>query len=262
MTPSDGVLNPAPKKEHHLTKMKRESKELHELLDTTGASSIEELKAMIAATETPTSVDLPVPTTITNPDVSRETVVDPLAWITKDVKAVYMVSDMTTFVLRPENPRSNPPEPAVLQKSAVVSPWYSNPYDYRMEDRTKEANATIMTAKWWHHTVLRTTAHRWDQDERFERPETAVISPDDFKGWNGEIREALGKDTPITDFVPLRELVRYLLQRSRRTYFNWGRHRGSFHPSIPNPYSRTLPGVGRKILPSVADWDAAGRVTK
>jgi len=266
---SDGATKSGSKKPHYTQVYKQEiaDKQAH----------IDRLEAQLAATQnepasfietlTPTTTipEPAAPVTITEPlpVIPLGVTDDPLAWITRKTVAVYMVSGTSSFGLRPENPRSNPPTRAVNQNATgTASPWYSCPFDFRNDaDRTKEQNERVMKSNWWHHSVHRDTAKMWDMDERFERRTETVVRADAYRGWNSELKEPNGEKQEVTDFIPLRELVRYLLQKGGSTFLDWGRHMSDFDPRVPNPYANYIPSVGKKMLPSVADWAAAGRMT-
>jgi len=187
--------------------------------------------------------EAPVPATVTAPDPVVS--VDPLAWITNRTPAVFIVSSTSRFFLRHENPRANPPVPSLsIESVSDPQPWYANPFDFRNEDRVMEQNNKVMLSKWHHIRIHRENALLYWGDERAIQPDETVISPEKFKGWNKLMRAPNGEMDPITEFVPLRELTRFLLQKNGMTFLNWDYHKELFDPRAPNPYHRKLPGVG------------------
>jgi hypothetical protein len=247
---SDGEKTGSEKKPHYTQIMKDEI--------AAQKAEIEALRAQLAAqTVQPVTITEPEtePETPANEPPADEPVVDPLAWITKKTKAVFLVSSTSRFVLRHENPRSNPPTKMLsLAATAAPQPWAACPFDFRSEDRIHEQNNRVMLAK-WHHLMAHSDMARiyWD-DPRFDHPDEAVIDPKKFRGWNPLLREANGEKDKITEFVPLRELVRYLLQKNGMTFMDWSRHQSEFDPRFPNPYRNKIPDVGSVIKREVAAW--------
>jgi len=216
---------------------------------------IAELEAQLEAATAgvATIPEAPVPATVTAPDPVVS--VDPLAWITEDTPAVFLVSSTSTFFLRHGNPRINPPtESVILQSSSDPRPWGANPFDFRNEDRVMEQNNKVMMSKWHHLRVTQDLAYLYWDHPTAKKPTAVVTDPAKFKGWNRLRKQANGETAPITEFVGLRELVRFLIQKNRMTFMNWGQHTSDFPRSVPNPYSNRLPDIGSAIRSDIDAW--------
>jgi hypothetical protein len=78
-----------------------------------------------------------------------------------------------------------------------------------------------------------------------------VIGADQYQGWDRPGHQARGDRTPLAEFVPLRELVRYLLQKSGDTFMDHGLLPAGFEfdPRYPNPYRNRISSVKVELKP-------------
>lgn len=247
MSDGEQTVIPAPAKpEHHATKKKRENKEMHDLMETVGVSSIADLRAMILAANT-LPAQAPQATMPGDPVAVVPTEYhDDLAWITPDVYAVHFVSNSDVIVVRAAKPKWHPPMEKIQITSHGRGPWHAMPFKIECrEDRDHEKNQkALYTSKWKYHVLTREMAVECYMDERWPMPQKAVIDSEKFRRWNGLVNRAEGEYVELIDPDPLREMMRVLLQRRHGMLFvNAGHHvNDGMDPRIPNPYGRTLAG--------------------
>jgi hypothetical protein len=200
-----------------------------------------------------------------NPEGRAESppVDDPLAWITPETPNVSIVSSIAVFgLVAAKDPRG---KGAIDLANYTSEPWWACPFDFRHENRTEETNQRVMKRAWWFHNYRRELAEQVYAPGNRPVPKDAVIGAEDFTGWDNMTRAASGKRTPLTEFVPLREAVRHLLQRHTDTFVNWSRHKRDFPQTIPNPYRNRIDSMGGRILANVTEeqrereWNAAKR---
>jgi hypothetical protein len=198
-----------------------------------------------------------------DPRPATPTPTDPLAWITPETPNVSIVSSIAVFgLVAAKDPRG---KGAIDLANYTSEPWWACPFDFRHENRTEETNQRVMKRAWWFHNYRRELAEQVYAPGNRPVPKDAVIGAEDFTGWDNMTRAASGKRTPLTEFVPLREAVRHLLQRHTDTFVNWSRHKRDFPQTIPNPYRNRIDSMGGRILANVTEeqrereWNAAKR---
>ena len=191
--------------------------------------------------------------------------VDDLAWITKDMRAVYVVAKNMTLTLRPTNTNYNPIMSGILIHSDGDGSWSAMPFDIRSNHPDPDTRASedkynaACYGNWGHFCVSRQLAQSVFGDSRYPIPTEAVVSAKDFRGFDYQVQSAIGKHVPITDPDPLREVVRRLLQSSE-VFVDVSRHLdrlpvgppkpGDLNVTFPNPYRRRLGSLAPK-LPAV-----------
>ena len=255
---------PGSKKPHWIKEARAKSEALDALMKEAGVDSVDALREHIASKSTPEQWAAPATgstysggasievrewqqTEVPEPETGPAE--DCLGFITADTPYVGIVSSTSTFVLRPQNDKMQPPMTRVSISSQGSRVWAANPFIIRDENRVYEQNIRVMKAKWHHYRVTRELAESIWSDERHRRPTTAVMDPTTFVSWDQRAKQAIGKHEPITEFVPLRELVRYLLTKGRETYLDYTvRPEGlTFDPRVPNPYRNKIVGVAVEI---------------
>ncbi len=241
--------------------------ELHALMTELGFDTPEQMRAAMAApAEQPVALaegSVVVIGELTEPAVTTAgPPVDPLAWITPDVSYICMVSGTSTFVLRQQNFRMQPPLNRIAISSERTAPWDSCPFFIgNRENHLMDQNIKVMKSAWHHYRVRRQTAEELWGDERYPRPTHVVIGTDQYQGWDRPAKQARGVLSLIEDFVPLRELMRYFLQKAGDTFINFG----ALAPEIkrrleagqldermiqfPNPYRNKIEGVKVEMKP-------------
>jgi len=182
---------------------------------------------------------------------------DPLAWITAGTQFVEIVSSCCVFGLVAAKDARG--KGAIDLPNYGSGPWGACPFSFRSEDRQFEENQRVMKDEWWNHRFRRELAEMVYEQKGRLVPTDAVIGVEDYKGWDRMTRAARGTRTPLTEFVPLREEVRRLLQRHTDTFINWNYHRNDIDPRIPNPYKNRVTDIGGHILPEVKNWSADAR---
>ena len=175
-----------------------------------------------------------------------------MAWITKDVPYVAIVSGTAVFTLFPGRDKKG--DGIIQLVNSGQGPWAGNPFDMSNKDRQAEQNEAVMKARWWQHKFTRSLAEKVYAQNVRPVPESAVIAPKDYEGWDRIGRQANGTHTPLAEFVPLREEVRLLLQRHSNTFIDWQHHKGQLDPRIPNPYRNRVAGGKGKTMPEVRNW--------
>lgn len=248
------TANPAEKKKHHFTIAREKADALDALLKEHGVSSVDELNTKLAALTLDAAVETygpdPAPT---SPD---QPVVDPLVGITRETPYVELVSSTSMFVLRQLNKHYNPHITRIAVHRYRVGPWDACPFrigcwDERLPPEVRfvrDRNIKIFKAQWHHFRVTRQLAENVYADPRWPRPETHVVDPKTFRGWDRRSNQAVGEHVPIEDFVALREVVRYMLQKARETFLDYAtRPKGfEFDPRFPNPYRNKITDVARE----------------
>ena len=247
---SDGATTGS-KKPHYTQVLKDDRDEARAMVEQLKAE-IDALKAnpgaaMVQASTTSTPEPKPLVEVFAEQDAKKPTV-DPLAWITDKTPFVAIVSGTTSYTLRPQRKDFTPPIQRVVQQAeGDARVWAANPFDYSHKDRDIENNQKVMKSKFWHHRITKFTATSVWSDDRWPKPETAVIDPAKYHGWDRVTRMAKGDQEPIEEFVALRELTRILLQKAADTFLNWSYHKEQFDPRRPNPYRNKVSDVGGNL---------------
>jgi hypothetical protein len=250
--------NPASKKKpHHLTVMKEKARAMDALLEQYG--SIEALQGAMQEKHTMIASELVVETAAASPpetvvplDIAKKT--DPLAWITLDTPYVALVSGIAVFGLwTGDDPKGRD---SIDLVNTGIGPWLAMPFEITHANRAQEQNERVMKATWWQHRLQRSLVERIYKPGKKSVPTKAVLTPEDYEGWDKVGMQARGTYSPLTEFVPLREEVRRLLQRHADTFLDWTSHKQDFDPRLPNPYNNRLAALSAKIRPEVRDWQA------
>lgn len=235
---------------------------VEELLKAHGCATVEELNAKLAATGEDTPKSMPAPD---GPRFEGRRIVtggkDALAFIDKDCPYVPFVSSTAIFVLRPGKAKFNPPIERVMLKTKGAKPWYSCPF--YIGDRTNlinDANLKVFKEEWHHLVLAKHVADSIWADPRWPKATHAVMDPATFNGWDNIARAARGRMDPITDFVPLREATRRLLQKGADTFMNWIEmpEGYKFDRRIPNPYRNRISDIAVEFQ-SPRDFVAEGK---
>lgn len=256
---SDGAKTGS-KKPHYTQKMKDEiARLMRENEELRAAQSAPVMNVTI--NDTWTSDTMPETATsgeanVTITSMEPAPVVDPLAWITDKTPAVFFVSSTSTFFLTRGDKNGRPARrPIVIEATSDPRPWANNPFDFRNADRQLEQNNEVMMARWHHLMLRRDKAVMYWRDPETEEVTETVIDPKKFTGWNKLMKQPRGEMDPITEFVPLRELARKLLQKNDKVFLDWSQHRDKFDLRVPNPYHRRLVGVGSAVRQDLESWE-------
>lgn len=178
---------------------------------------------------------------------------DPLRAITAATRFVDLVGTSSTYYLRPSMAAFYPPLTEVSVSAHSQGPWKSCPFDIGSRDRVEDENAKVMLAKWWKIRLTREIAFAVHSDARWPCPTEAVVAPADFGGID-HTGTVTGRYTRLPDEVPLREIVRKLLQNNPGTLFLlWGSQQEWFDPRWPNPYGNFVE-KGQKAIPVPDRW--------
>lgn len=194
---------------------------------------------------------------------------DCLAHITKDVQSVSIVSTFTGITIRRGERDMMPPLRRLQMKSSEARRWVSNPFAVGHQivgpdpDGVQRGYDTLIKAqrtKWWHHRLTRARAEAIWQHPQMVKPTETALLPEQLKGFDSGVWQAMGDLQPIEEFVPLREAVRIILMRLEDTFMDWSNRdpRHEFDPRYPNPYRNFIRGLPKiPQLPEKARKDLA-----
>ena len=242
------TTNPAPKV-HHSTIRKEKAAQMDALLKEYG--SIEAVKAKLEGGGPKDRPVMDLLPTARPPAPGG----DALAWITNETPYVGLVASTAIFTLFPGDV-NNKGKGLIQLTNTGSGPWLANPFDMRHKDRVQEQNLKVMKSKWWQHRYPQQTARRIFDEGIRPVPTRAVQAAADFERWDSLGRQAKGVYTPITEFVPLREEVRRLLQKYPETFIDWNHHKGDLDPRFPNPYRNRISSTSGKTRSETRDWVA------
>lgn len=167
---------------------------------------------------------------------------DPLRWIDAKTDRVYLVSCKTTLPGHSTPNRRNKPEDfAQVLWPVRMAVWAKNPY--HLEGRTQDEtnNLRLMNKHHAHYIVESHYARRFYDAPAQEIPTKVIVRPQDFQGLWEHSMEPRGEHGPMGEFVPLRELIRWYLQRFRNhLWFDKSYYMKNplVDEAEPNPYSR------------------------
>lgn len=197
----------------------------------------ERLKARLAELEGAAATVGPKPPAVVG---GYDPSIDPLAWIDEGVDSVHLVGKISHLTGNTVPTPSRAEGVVESVRAYALKDWNYCPF--KLEGRTREEsdNLAIQYAKWHHHRVDRFYAERVFASKWAPFPKVACVASDSFAGKDHQ-GNPHGKRTPCsTD--PLRELVRYYLQRyAGMLWLDFVHHRAHIRVDLPNPY-----GAGRE----------------
>lgn len=167
---------------------------------------------------------------------------DPLAWIGESVDNVHLVGKISHLTGNTVRTPANAEDVVEPVKAYGCHDWTNNPFSLTGRSREEGDNLRIQYAKFHHLRVDRFYAERVYASKWAPMPKTAVMRPEDFAGRDHQ-NNPYGKKSPCsTD--PLRELVRYYLQRyAGSLWLNKAFHPDTVDFANPNPY-----GAGKETF--------------